>query len=144
MKHYLLIILFSALGVISYPLYAQTGNSNMTTSANTGSSNSNGTGKHLFIDVHHLGPGNVTFEAVAAAHMKDLATEGKYGVNFIKYWVDTAKGDVYCLSSSSDAESIFKTHAEAHGLLPDHIYPVTEGTEAAANGGKYLFLDIHE
>src|ERR1700733_13515937 len=64
----------------------------------------------LYIDVHHLGPGKVTYEAVAAAHAKDLATEGKYGVRFLKYWVDEDKGDVYCLSSTSDSAGIRKTH----------------------------------
>lgn len=127
-----------------YPLYAQKGNSNATSFTKYDSSNSNGAGKHLFIDVHHLGPGKVTYEGVAAAHKKDLATETKYGVSFIKYWVDTAKGDIYCLSSANNPESIRKTHAEAHGLLPDNIYMVTAGTQAAMDGGKNLYLDVHE
>jgi hypothetical protein len=96
------------------------------------------------MDVHHLGPGKVTTEGVATAHAKDLATEEKYGVQFIKYWVDTARGDIYCLSSSPNPEAIRNTHAEAHGLLPDSIYMVTSGTEAAMQGGKNLYLDIHE
>ncbi len=98
----------------------------------------------LFIDVHHLGAGKVKYEDVAAAHVKDLATEGKYHVKFIKYWVDTARGDVYCLSSSPNAESVRNTHAEAHGLLPDQIYPVTSGMAASIKGKQHLFLDIHE
>jgi Protein of unknown function (DUF4242) len=130
MKLFFSITLFSALGVMCYPLYAQKENGSV--------------GKHLFIDVHHVGPGKITYEGVAAAHKKDLATEGKYGVQFIKYWVDTAKGDIYCLSSSNNPESIRKTHAEAHGLLPDNIYLVTAGTQAALNGGKNLYLDVHE
>src|SRR6185295_14866902 len=75
--------------------------------------------KHYYIDVHHLGPGKVTAAAVADAHAKDLATEKKYGVQFIKYWVDEKEGDVYCLSSAADSQSIRKTHGEAHGMLPD-------------------------
>src|SRR6187399_2913406 len=47
--------------------------------------------KLLFLDVHNLEPGKVTFDAVAGAHEKDLATQGKYGVSFIKYWVDEAQ-----------------------------------------------------
>ena len=39
----------------------------------------------LYIDVHQLEPGKVKFEDVAKAHAKDLATEKKYAVNFIKY-----------------------------------------------------------
>ncbi|MEO8766258.1 MAG: DUF4242 domain-containing protein [Ginsengibacter sp.] len=100
--------------------------------------------KRLYIDVHRLGPGKVTYEDVAKAHAKDLAVEQKYGVDFIKYWVDEEKGLVYCLSSSGDSESIRKTHAEAHGLLPDHIYQVTDGQQAALKGGNTLFLDIHD
>src|SRR5260221_9620618 len=71
--------------------------------------------RSLFIDVHQLEPGKVKYEALAEAHKKDLAVEGKYGVHFINYWVDEDRGQVYCLSSASDTESIRKTHAEAHG-----------------------------
>jgi len=99
--------------------------------------------KHLFIDVHQVGPGKITYEAAAGAHAKDLAVQGKYGVQFIKYWVDEKKGLIYCLSTASDTDAIRKTHAEAHGLLPGICYPVTEGVEAAAEGKENLFLDVH-
>ena len=98
--------------------------------------------KQLFLDVHRLTPG-IKPEAVAQAHQKDLAVEGKYGVDFIKYWVAPDEGLVFCLASASDSESLRKTHAEAHGLLPDNIYLVEQGTEAALTGKKNLFLDIH-
>src|SRR5882762_9889439 len=58
--------------------------------------------KQLFLDVHNLAPGKVTFEGVADAHKKDIATEGKYDVSFIKYWVDEAQGKVYCLVEAPD------------------------------------------
>ena len=99
--------------------------------------------KQLYIDVHHLGAGNVTAEAVAEAHLKDLNVEKKYGVNFIEYWVDESNGTIYCLSESPDETSIAKTHGEAHGLLPDDIYVVNGGQEAIASGKSKLFLDIH-
>ena len=98
---------------------------------------------HLYIDVHNLGAGKVTYKAVADAHAKDLAVEKKYGVQFIKYWVDEKAGKVYCLSNAPDSEAIVKTHAEAHGLLPDQVYLVTSGTAAALNAGKDFFLDVH-
>jgi hypothetical protein len=100
--------------------------------------------KNLYIDVHHFGPGKVKAKDVAAAHQKDLATESKYGVDIINYWLDEKNGDVYCLASSPDSESLRSTHAEAHGLVPDRIYEVTGGMQAAANKGKNLFLDIHQ
>jgi uncharacterized protein DUF4242 len=100
-------------------------------------------GKHLFIDEHNLAPGKVNFSDVMAAHQKDLATEGKYGTEFLKFWVDEVKGKVYCLVSAPDSQSIMQTHAEAHGLLPERIYPVTAGQEAALESKKNLFLDVH-
>ena len=99
-------------------------------------------GQQLFIDVHELN-GQVKFEDVAAAHKKDLATQSKYGVSFIKYWVDEPKGLVYCLSSAKDSNSVIKTHKEAHGLLPARVYGVTDGQAAALEDQKNLFLDIH-
>ncbi|HRP31359.1 MAG TPA: DUF4242 domain-containing protein [Agriterribacter sp.] len=99
--------------------------------------------KKMYIDVHRLAPGKVKFEEVAEAHKKDLAIQEKYGVNFIKYWVDEKQGVVYCLSSADDSTSVGKTHAEAHGLLPNYTYEVTEGEAAEMQGNKKLFLDIH-
>jgi hypothetical protein len=84
-------------------------------------------GKHLFMDVHHLEPGKVTFEAVAEAHLKDLATQEKYDVSFIKFWVDEAAGKVYCLAEAPNGEAIYRTHTEAHGLAPDEVHLVKEG-----------------
>jgi hypothetical protein len=100
--------------------------------------------ENLYMDVHHLGAGKVTAQAVADAHTKDLATQGKYGVHFIKYWVDEAFGNVYCLSSAPDTASVRKTHGDAHGLLPSEIFEVSDGPEAAVSGSKDFFLDIHD
>lgn len=97
-----------------------------------------------FIDVHQLGAGNVTAAAVAEAHEKDLKTQEKFDVNFIKYWVDVQKGLVYCLSKAKDPQDIIDTHRAAHGLLPEEVHAVTEGAEAAEEGGKKFFLDVHE
>jgi hypothetical protein len=100
--------------------------------------------KHLFLDVHNLEPGKVTFEAVAGAHQKDLATQDKFGANFIKYWVDEKAGKVYCLAEAPDSASIYQTHKEAHGLVPDRVHQVSDGPEASPEGNRTLFLDIHE
>lgn len=100
--------------------------------------------KTYFIDVHHFGPGKVNLKDVEAAHQKDILLEKKYGVNFIKYWFDEINGDVYCLSSAKDEDAIRNTHADAHGLLPDEFYKVSEGQEAAIKGKRDLYLDIHQ
>lgn len=101
-------------------------------------------GKHIFIDVHYLPGGKVNFADVAGAHAKDLATQQKYGVEFIKYWVDESKGVVYCLAAASDSAHLRQTHAEAHGLLPAQIFEVTDGPEAKEKNAGNYFIDVHE
>jgi hypothetical protein len=99
--------------------------------------------KHLFMDVHNLEPGKVTFAAVADAHQKDLATQSKYDVSFIKYWVDEAEGKVYCLAEARDSASVYNTHKDAHGLVPDLVSMVSDGPEARIKDANSLYLDIH-
>jgi len=81
---------------------------------------------HLYLDVHNLN-GPVTFEAVAGAHQKDLATQQKYGVSFINYWVDEKDGRVVCLSQAPDSSAVINTHKEAHGLVPVSVEKVKQG-----------------
>ena len=64
---------------------------------------------------------------MADAHKKDLAVKGKYGVNFINYWVDEKAEVVMCLSEAADSNAIIKTHKEAHGLIPVDILKVKQG-----------------
>jgi len=144
MKHLFSMILFVTVWLMSSPAKAQQSGSGLASVKGQNTAANIHTGKKLYLDVHNVGPGKLTYEAVAQAHVKDLATEGKYGVEFIKFWVDTAKGTVYCLASAYDTASIVNTHAKAHGLLPDHVYAVSEGSEAAAKGGNNLYLDFHE
>jgi hypothetical protein len=84
-------------------------------------------GAQLYLDIHDLGPGNVTAAAVEAAHQKDLAAQSKFGVRFLNYWVDEANGKVLCLSEAPNADAVRETHRHAHGLLPDSVEMVTKG-----------------
>ncbi|GAB3595721.1 SCO4226 family nickel-binding protein [Angustibacter peucedani] len=79
----------------------------------------------LFMDVHTI-EGGVTEADVAGAHQADLATQGAYGVNYRRYWVDEQAGKIFCLVEAPDAESANVVHREAHGLVADEIYPVSE------------------
>lgn len=100
--------------------------------------------RHLYLDVHHVGAGKVSLKDAEGAHQKDLDVQKKYGVNFIKYWVDEANGNIYCLAEAADSQSLRKTHAEAHGLIPDQVYMVTAGEEETLKGKNNLYLDLHE
>ena len=120
--------LISALLIMNLPLIAQ---------------QSKQESQRMFIDVHQLEPGKVTFEDVAAAHQKDLAVQGKYNVSFDRFWVDESKGLVYCLSTAPDSGAVSKAHGEAHGLIPSNIYEVTDGEAAKISNAENLYLDIH-
>jgi hypothetical protein len=79
----------------------------------------------LFMDVHTI-EGGLQASDVATAHEADLATQGPYGVNYLRYWVDEAAGKIFCLVEAPDAEAANTVHREAHGLVADEIYPVSE------------------
>ena len=102
------------------------------------------TARKLFLDVHVLGPGKVTAEAAAGAHARDLATEGKYGVDFKAYWVDAKEGKIYCLAEAPSGEAINRVHREAHGLLAEKIAEVQgDNLSWTPAPGRHLYLDVH-
>lgn len=80
----------------------------------------------LFMDVHTI-DGGVTLDAVAGAHQADLATQGAHDVDYLRYWVDEAKGQIFCLVEAPSAEAANTVHREAHGLVADAIFEVSEG-----------------
>jgi len=79
----------------------------------------------LFMDVHNI-EGGVSAADVAAAHEKDLQTEGAHGVHYQRYWVDEQAGKIFCLVEAPSAEAANTVHREAHGLVADEIHPVSE------------------
>jgi hypothetical protein len=98
----------------------------------------------LFLDVHELGPGKVTAAALAGAHQKDLAVQGKYGVDLKAYWLDEKAGKIFCLAEAPSAEALNSVHREAHGLLARQIMEVTaDNDQWKPTPGMKLFLDVH-
>lgn len=81
----------------------------------------------LYMDVHNNVKG-LTAKDVAAAHEKDLQSQDKHGVKFLKYWFSEDQGKIYCLSQAPNKEASVAVHKEAHGALPDEILEVTEGS----------------
>jgi class 3 adenylate cyclase len=76
-----------------------------------------------------------TRERIADAHLKDLAVQGRYGVRYIKYWLNEARGKVFCLCSAPDAETANRVHREAHGLVADRIVEVDPDLAEGMLGG---------
>lgn len=80
----------------------------------------------LFMDSHEI-DGGVQATDVAQAHLADLRTQDRYGVRYLRYWVDEAAGRIFCLVDAPDAEAANRVHREAHGLVADSIHLVLEG-----------------
>jgi len=80
----------------------------------------------LFMDMHSI-DGGVAVNDVAQAHIADLKTQDRYGVRYLRYWVNEGQGKIFCLVDAPDPDAANRVHREAHGLVADGIYPVVEG-----------------
>jgi class 3 adenylate cyclase len=87
-----------------------------------------------YIDIHEVN--GLTAEALAKAHAADLQTQGKYGVNYLKYWVNESCGKAFCLVHAPNAEAARQVHLEAHGMVAERIIEVQpEIVEGFLGGG---------
>lgn len=80
----------------------------------------------LYMDVHRNLEG-IDAKAGIEAHEQDLEIQDKYGVNYMKYWLDEDEGAVFCLFEAPNKEAGERVHRESHGLTADEIYEVEEG-----------------
>lgn len=73
----------------------------------------------LYMDRHDLP--DVTPEELAAAHMRDVEVEQRYGVRYHTYWFDPSNGSVFCLAEGPSKRTVEDVHREAHGQLASTI-----------------------
>jgi hypothetical protein len=73
-------------------------------------------------------PSGVAEADVAKAHEADLAIQQGRGVEYKRYWVDEKAGKIFCPVEAPDADSAHAVHRDAHGLVADEIYEVSEHT----------------
>lgn len=78
----------------------------------------------LFMDVH-ADLGDATAEDVAAAHLRDIEVQGKHGVEFLTYWLNSPDGSAYCLVDAPNQAAAIACHKEAHGLIPHNMIEVS-------------------
>src|SRR5438874_1427097 len=76
----------------------------------------------LYMDIHQIH--GATPEDVAKAHAADVEVQQKYGVNYLKYWVNESQGKIFCLVDAPNAEAASCVHREAHGLVAEKIIQV--------------------
>src|SRR6266567_1452930 len=76
----------------------------------------------LYMDIHEIH--GATPEDVAKAHAADVEVQQKYGVNYLKYWVNESQGKIFCLVDAPNADAAHSCHREAHGLVAEKIIQV--------------------
>jgi AraC-like DNA-binding protein len=78
----------------------------------------------IYMDVHYI-PGVGALD-VAEAHHKDVRLQEEYHCKCMTYWVDEARGNVFCLIEAPDASTVEEMHRNAHGLVPNRIIEVRD------------------
>jgi class 3 adenylate cyclase len=76
----------------------------------------------IFLDRHDMT--GLTAADVAEAHRKDLELQDRYGVRFLTYWYDQARGTAFCLVNAPDIETAMRVHDEAHGDVAKDVIEV--------------------
>jgi hypothetical protein len=89
----------------------------------------------VYMDIHNL-PG-ATAEELDQAHAADLKVQGKYDVEYLKYWFSESHGKAFCLVDAPNPEALQSAHREAHGQIAERIIEVDpELVEAILGGGQ--------
>ena len=91
----------------------------------------------LYMDRHDLP--DATAADLAAAHLRDLEVQDRFGVRFVTYWFEEAACSGFCLVEGPDEEAVHAAHREAHGMLPSQVIEVDE----AAVRGFFGRLNTH-
>ncbi len=76
----------------------------------------------IFLDRHDLR--GLTASDIAEAHRQDLEVQTRYGVRFLTYWFDEARGTGFCLIDAPDIATAMRVHDEAHGDVATDVIEV--------------------
>jgi class 3 adenylate cyclase len=87
----------------------------------------------LYLDIHEVG--DATPEEIAKIHFADVAKQGKHNVEYRKYWLNEARGKVFCLVHAPNAEAACCVHREAHGHVADKVIEVDPDLAEGFLGG---------
>ncbi len=86
-----------------------------------------------YMDIHEVT--GATAEDVAKAHLADMKTQAKYGVEYHKYWFNESTGKIFCLCTAPTPEAAASVHREAHGLVASKIIEVAPEIAEGMMGG---------
>jgi Protein of unknown function (DUF4242) len=78
-----------------------------------------------YMDVHE--GMHVTPEQLKEAHQMDVEAQKGTGVEYVRYWLDSKAGKVFCLAKGPSKEAVAAVHSKA-GHPANELYEVTEGS----------------
>jgi class 3 adenylate cyclase len=87
----------------------------------------------IYMDIHEIR--GATAEDVAKAHVEDVKTQRKHGVEYHRYWFNESSGKIFCLCSAPSPEAAAEVHREAHGLVATKIIEVAPEIAEGFLGG---------
>jgi class 3 adenylate cyclase len=87
----------------------------------------------LYMDIHR-NIQDTAPEDIAAAHEVDLATQGAYGVKYLRWWFNRDLGSIYCLVDAPSSQAANEVHKSGHGLVADEMIEVEPGMVDAMIG----------
>lgn len=88
----------------------------------------------MYMDIHEVH--GATADDVAKAHLADMKTQNRYGVEYHKYWFNESRGKIFCLCSAPSPEAAATVHREAHGLVASKIIEVEPDIADGFLGGS--------
>jgi class 3 adenylate cyclase len=77
----------------------------------------------------------LTAEEAAAAHLRDLAVQGQFGVRFLTYWFDVDRQTAFCLAMAPDKDAVEGVHRASHGFMAYQIIEVDRSMVERFMGG---------
>ena len=86
-----------------------------------------------YMDRHELS--GVSAADIAAAHLKDLELQDKFGVKYVNYWFDYEAQHAFCLATGPNQEAVAAVHAASHGLVATEIIQVDDSAVRRFMGG---------
>jgi class 3 adenylate cyclase len=87
----------------------------------------------LFMDRHEFV--NLSATDAAAAHLKDLEIQGRFGVRFLTYWFDDERHTAFCLAMAPDKAAVEAVHHASHGFMPFQVIGVDQRAVERFMGG---------
>jgi len=95
----------------------------------------------MLMDVYSMGD-TLALRYATHAHAATVKLQGGQDVHYLRYWVDEARGKVFCLVDAPDAGGPAAVHRRAYSLLAKEISDSKDGP-AQTNPTRFDAAEIY-